>query len=142
MEYLTYTPAYEGNRESGTPFTVEIKLLSRGQITAYSGMISVEPVDGFRNKTKNNMAKIQTRQFLENVGDIIGLTDDITGQEITTAQELYEAPGFEPLATEIIGAMEDRSKISEGLAKNLKPQSDTGTKTRKSGAQAKIAKIV
>lgn len=132
-----FTPAWNGNRESENPFTVEIKPMSRGDISRYAKMIHSEPVRGYRNRMKDNMQDVQERQFLDNVGAIKGLNHPRTGNKIETAKDLYDAPGMNALVSEIIEAMEDDSSLSEGLIKNSEPLSGGASKSRQSGGTVK-----
>ncbi len=122
-EYEEFTPAWNGNRDAENPFTVGIKPMSRGDISRYAKMIHSEPVRGYRNRTKDNMQEVQERQFIECVGEIKGFSHPRTKATITTAKELYNAPGLNSLISEIIEAMEDDSSLCEGMIKNSGPLS-------------------
>jgi len=123
-EYEEFTPAWNGNRDAENPFTIGIKPMSRGDISRYAKMIHSEPVRGYRNRTKDNMQDVQERQFHDCVGEIKGFVHPRTKTAITTAKELYNAPGLNSLISEIIEAMEDDATLAEGMIKNSAPLSD------------------
>ncbi len=123
MEYLKYIPAWNGNREKDYPITVEIKPLTRRDIQAYAKQIKRKLRKGFRDDFTDNAAEIQERQFFDNVGKIENLTNFLTHQAITTAEQLYDAPGMTVLITEIIDAMEDASTLGPDEIKNSGPPS-------------------
>jgi len=115
---VDYIPAWRGNRDEDKPFTVTIIPMSRGDIERYAEAIHSEPVRGFRNRMKNNAGAIQRKQFMDHVEKIDGLVHPRLQSPITTAKDLYDAPGMNNLITEIIEAMEDESTLDEGLEKN------------------------
>src|SRR5579884_2182073 len=113
-EFIRYIPAWDGNRKKERPIIVEIKPLSMGDIKNYSKQIYTSMAKEAPGQIADNSAEIQEIQFLENVGKVENLVHPITGQPITTAAQLYEAPGLFPLVREIIKAMEDISVLKEG----------------------------
>jgi len=113
-----YKPEFDDNRDSENPYTVEITPLSAGDIQGYGDLIEVKPVKGFRNKKESNIGKIQKKQFVDNIGEITGLSDLLTGEKITGAKQLYEAPGMWDLVKELLKAMEDASVLRDGIEKN------------------------
>ncbi|GEM_PF-3343988 len=120
-EFIRYIPAWDGNRKKERPIIVEIKPLSMGDIKNYSKQIYTSMAKEAPGQIADNSAEIQEIQFLENVGKVENLVHPITGQPITTAAQLYEAPGLFPLVREIIKAMEDISVLKEGLKKKSEP---------------------
>lgn len=115
-EWVLYTPAYNGNRDSDDPMTVEIHPLSHGEVVKYTDSIHAQQRPGFKGQIQSNASSVQRRQFKDNIRDpknIIGLS----GSPVTTAEQLYDDVPFD-LVKELIDAMEDISRLSDGEIKN------------------------
>jgi len=113
---IKYVPAYGDNRESENPCIVNLKYISYSRVQFYAKLLAS------RNKGTNDVSKIyeygqemQKKQFVENVESISGFF--IGDKEITDPAEFYESAPTQ-LIYEIIKAMEDSQKLSEGQRKN------------------------
>jgi hypothetical protein len=113
-EVIEYTPEYMGNRDSDDPCEVGIKFITHGKVQKYSKQIANIAKGEMKNFAKASET-VQKKQFSENVEWIKNFSAG--GKEVTEAGEFYEvAPNA--LITEILQAMEDASKLSEGQLKN------------------------
>ena len=112
-EAIEYIPECE--RESDDPCIINIKFVSYGKVKKYADMITRKS-KGVRDTSKlaEVQAEIQLKQFCDNVESISGFS--VKGKEITGPEEFYDlAPAT--LIYEIIGAMEDSAKLTEGQKK-------------------------
>ena len=112
---IDYIPTYGGNRDSDNPCIVKLKFVPFSKVQVYSRMITAK-TKGLMDTKKITEAtqEIQRKQFIESVESISGFVCE--GKEVTTPTEFYDlAPSS--LIYELIGAMEDSQKISEGQKK-------------------------
>lgn len=112
---IDYIPAYAGNRDSDNPCIVKLKFVPYAKVQEYSRLISIK-AKGIPERFAEANREYQKKQFIENIESVSGYF--ISGKEITTANELYETAPAE-LIYELIRAMEDAAKLSEGQRKNL-----------------------
>ena len=113
---IDFMPRYGGNRDSDTPAIVRMKFVPYEQVLAYGRMIAA------RTKFLQDQSKalevtheIQKKEFCDNIASVSGFSNG--DREITTAAELWEhAPAA--LINELIEAMEDAVKLTEGQRKN------------------------
>ncbi len=135
---VDYIP--ESERAEDDPAIVGIKYVSNGKVNSYSQEILKK---ARRTKNQDILQRIpqamQKRQFIENVNYISGFRRP-DGTEITSIEEFYDSAPAN-LITEIIGAMEDSRKLSEGQRKNSQGASDSDSHQAKTEAPstAKIA---
>lgn len=113
---VEFIPAYSGNRDSAEPCTIGIKYVPYEAVLSYSRQITSQT----RNLKDQSKAievsqAVQKKQFIENVTSVTGF--NVGERAITTAAELWEVAPTD-LISEIIGAMEDSAKLSEGQRKN------------------------
>lgn len=122
-EWVSYVPTFSGNRESPEPFTIMIKPLSTEETGRYGRSLRTWQIPGSRRgETADNADQVTRKMFLENVGEIRGMeVEDATGKvtQIKTAEDLWNARGFQPLVSELQAAITDVSVLSEGEAANL-----------------------
>lgn len=114
-DWITYIPAYNGNRDDENPMTVEIHPLSHGEIVKYTDSIHVKQRDGFRGQVQSNQSAVQRRQFRDNVRKPLNCT--INGAIIENSVQIYDDGPFD-LVKEIFGAMENVSSLAEDEVKN------------------------
>jgi len=113
-DWVTYMPAYGGNRDSEDPMTVEIHPLSFGETAKYTDAVHVKQKG--RGHMETNTSKVTRRQLVENVRNprnVIG----ISGQVVETSAQLHDDTPTD-LVKEIINAIEDITTLSEGEVKN------------------------
>ena len=75
---------------------------------------------GVKDRTVHldDIIKLHEPQAIPAYRDAIeNLKNPLSGTEIKNGKELYDAPGYYPLISEIIDAMEDISVLSEGQKK-------------------------
>lgn len=127
---IEFLPEFMGNRASDDPCIITMKFVSYEKVLNYSKQINRKldaQTKGFRDITskKNDIElEIQKKQFTENVVKIENyfvMRKDDSGKEqkvaITSPDEFYElAPSG--IIYEIIRAMEDNEKLSDGQVKN------------------------
>lgn len=114
--YVDYIPEYNDNRKSDDPCIIQIKFVSFGRMEKYRKVLSSK-LDG--NSSVNEVADassaLQKQQFTESIGEISGFK--VGDEAVTDGGRLYEVAD-KNLIYELIGAMEDQQKLSEGQRKN------------------------
>lgn len=113
-DWVTYMPAYSGNRDSDTPMTVEIHPLSFGETAKYTDAVHVKQKG--RGQVETNTSKVMRRQVVENVRNPLNVIG-ISGKKVETSAQLHDDTPSD-LVKEIINAIEDISILSEGEVKN------------------------
>ncbi|GMR05165.1 MAG: hypothetical protein BMS9Abin23_1108 [Thermodesulfobacteriota bacterium] len=113
---VDYVPAYSGNRDSEDPCIVRLKFVPYSRVQQYSRLIAAK-TKGVDDPSKIAVVSqsVQKRQFVENVDSISGYY--VGGAEVTDAAEFYETADTE-LVLEVVRAMENTQKLSEGQIKN------------------------
>ncbi len=114
---VDYIPAYGGNRDSDDPCVVLLKFVPYSKVQEYSRILAARANSGTGDavKTVNLTQGLQRRQFIENVASVSGYY--IGEREVTDPEEFYDSADTE-LVTEIIRAMENIHRLSEGQRKN------------------------
>ncbi len=113
---IDYMPAYGGNRDSVDPCVVRLKFVPYSRVQEYSRLLAARAGGaGDAAKTVNLTQSVQRKQFVENVSSIEGYY--IGEREVTDPEEFYDSADTE-LVTEIIRAMENIHRLSEGQRKN------------------------
>lgn len=113
-DWVTYMPAYGGNRDSDDPMTVEIHPLSFAETAKYTDAVHVK--QRARGHMETNTSKVTRRQIVENVRNpqnVIG----ISGNRVETSAQLHDDTPSD-LVKEILNAIEDISTLTEGEVKN------------------------
>lgn len=134
MEFRRYTPKFKGNRESKTPFTVDLHYLSEFDLSVYARKLKK-----LSRSRDNDDADFEIRdlQFVENIGEIRGLVDEFTGEPIVNAEQLSKAFGYLDLATELRAEMETAKDSKHSVSiKNSEPPS-AGHSGKGNGGTAK-----
>lgn len=113
---IEYVPVNE--RDEADPAVVGIKYVPNSKVDSYQAEMTKKTM---RTKNQDVLAHIQgdiqRKQFVENVEYIKGFMGE-DGVEITSVEDFYDmAPAN--LIAEIIRAMEDCTKLTEGERKNL-----------------------
>lgn len=113
---IDYVPGYGGNRESENPCVVTLKYVPYARVQHYSKILSTK-TSGIRDNADIIEAghAVQAKQFTDSVDKISNFFID--SREVTGANEFYECADTE-LILEIIKAMENSQKLSEGQLKN------------------------
>ncbi len=115
---IDYVPAYGGNRDSDNPCVVRIRFVSYAKVQEYTRILASR-AKGIRQDDFSRMREIagevQKKQFVENVDSVENFLVD--GQPIKDAGLFYEHAPSE-LIHEVIKAMEDSAKLTEGQRKN------------------------
>ena len=113
---IDFIPEWNGNRESDKPFVVKLKYISFGKMRGYA-----QKIDAALKSTKDEAEKaektldVQKQQFIDNVTGFENVT--IKGKKVTDPVEFYDlAPP--DLIYEILNAMQDYQKLTEGQRKN------------------------
>ena len=123
-EVIEYIP--EDDRGDKDPLVVKMKFCPYGRVKFYSEMIGRRS-KGIRNPIKlaEIQREVQKKQFTDNIEGIENFFV-MKGKKkvaVTEADEFYEkAPA--DLIYEIIGAMENDSKLTEGQIENFPQPSD------------------
>lgn len=113
---IDYIPRYGGNRDGIDPAIVRLRYVPYEAVLAYGRQIAARTrVLKDQTKAVEVTHEIQKKEFLENVASVSGFHVD--GKEIATAEDLWEHAPTE-LINELILAMEDAAKLSEGQRKN------------------------
>ena len=113
---IDYIPQYGGNRDSSDPAVVRLKYVPYEKVLAYGRQIAARTrVIKDQTKAIEVTHEIQKKEFMENVVSVSGF--HAGGSVITTAEDLWEHAPTE-LINELILAMEDAAKLSEGQRKN------------------------
>ncbi len=113
---IDYIPAYGGNRNSSDPCVVRLKFVPYSRVQEYSRLLAARSSGaGDAAKTVNLTQGVQKKQFVENVSSIEGYY--IGEREVSDPEEFYDSADTE-LVTEIIRAMENMQRLSEGQRKN------------------------
>jgi hypothetical protein len=123
-EIIEYIP--EDDRGDKDPLVIKMKFCPYGRVKYYSEMIGRRS-KGVRNTTKiaEIQREVQKQQFTDNIVGVENFFVIKGGKQtpVTDASEFYEkAPA--DLIYEIIGAMEDNSKLTEGQKVNFPQPSD------------------
>ncbi len=113
-DWVTYMPAYGGNRDSETPMTVEIHPLSFGETAKYTDAVHVK--QRARGHMETNTSKVTRRQIVENVRNPLNVIG-ISGKPVETSTQLHDDTPTD-LVKEILNAIEDISTLTEGEVKN------------------------
>ncbi len=115
---IDYVPSYGGNRDSDNPCVVRIRFVSYAKVQEYTRILASR-AKGIRQDDFSRMREIagevQKKQFVENVDSVENFFVD--GQPIKDAGLFYEHAPSE-LIHEVIKAMEDSVKLTEGQRKN------------------------
>jgi hypothetical protein len=113
---VDFVPAYGNNRETEKPCVVRLRYVPYSRVQHYSRLLAA------RTKGLNDHARltelaheVQKRQFVESVESVSGYY--VNGAEANDPAALYDTAPTE-LIHEIIRAMEDASRLSEGQLKN------------------------
>jgi hypothetical protein len=114
---IDYIPAYGGNRDSADPCVVRLKFVPYSKVQEYSRILASRASSGTGDavKTVNLTQTVQRQQFIDNVASVSGYY--IGEREVSDPEEFYDSADTE-LVTEIIRAMENIHKLSEGQRKN------------------------
>ena len=112
---VDYMPAYGGNRESDNPCVVRLKFVPYAKVQEYGRLIALKAKGAGTAKLGEIGRDVQRRQFTESVEFVSGYY--VGSREVTEPSELYDTAPAE-LIFEIIKAMEDSAKLSEGQRKN------------------------
>ncbi len=113
---VDFVPEYGGNRNSEDPCVVRLKFVPYSRVQEYSRLIAASAGAGSDAvKTVRLSQSVQKRQFVESVSEVCGYY--IGEREVTDPDEFYESADTE-LVTEIIRAMENIGKLSQGQRKN------------------------
>lgn len=113
---IDFVPEYAGNRNSDDPCVVRMKFVPYSRVQEYSRLIAASAgVGSDAVKTVHLSQSVQKKQFVESVSEVSGYY--IGEREVVVADEFYESADTE-LVTEIIRAMENIQKLSEGQRKN------------------------
>ena len=120
MDWITYIPDFDGNREEKPErqISVEILPLTVREARRISGSITAKRVKGGSFKT--NQSELSMKSLNLHVRNIKNLKWD--GKDITTPEELLDTPYVE-LADELETTMQNASVLNEGNVKNLRSQS-------------------
>jgi len=114
---IDYIPAYGGNRKSDNPIVVKLRFVPYKKILQYTRMMSRE--SGGLEGVANAQQAITRRQFCESVEAIENC--EVMGpsgiRKISTPEEFFDVAD-NALIKELIGAMENASRLSEGQRKN------------------------
>ncbi|MBI5237770.1 MAG: hypothetical protein HY887_05035 [Deltaproteobacteria bacterium] len=112
---VDYMPAYGGNRESDNPCVVRLKFVPYAKVQEYGRLIALKAKGVGQEKLSEIGRDIQRRQFTENVESVSGYY--VGAREVADASEFYDTAPAD-LIYEVIKAMEDSAKLSEGQRKN------------------------
>ncbi len=113
---IDYIPQYGGNRDGIDPAIVRLKYVPYEMVLAYGRQIAARTrILKDQSKAVEVTHEIQKKEFLENVVSVSGFSAG--GVEITSAADLWDHAPTE-LINELILAMEDAAKLSEGQRKN------------------------
>ena len=120
MDWITYVPEYDGNRDrpEDTRITVEILPLTVLEARRISSGVTAKRAKGGGFKT--NQAEISLGTFKNHTRNIRNLS--FNGKQVTTVEELLDTTYIE-LANEIEAAISDVSQLNEGDVKNFRSQS-------------------
>lgn len=113
---VEYVPEFGGNRDSDDPCIVSLKFIPYSKVQHYAKMIQAR-TKGMKDITKVAEVStiIQKKQFTESVEKISGyFVGDVA---IVEPGEFYDTADTD-LIVEILGAMENSQKLSEGQVKN------------------------
>lgn len=129
---IDYVPISE--RDEKEPAIVGIKYVSNSKVGFYQAEMQKQTM---RTKNQDMLAHIpgiiQRKQFVDNVTYVKGFKDE-DGKEIVDVENFYDmAPSS--LIGEIIRAMEDCTKLTEGDKKNLSRVSGTASSGARSTAK-------
>lgn len=115
---IDYVPSYGGNRESDSPCVVRIRFVPYAKVQDYARLMAAR-AKGLSSsdisKISEITADVQKKQFVENIDSVDNFMLD--GREVKDAALFYEYAPKE-LIYEIIKAMEDSAKLSDGQRKN------------------------
>lgn len=119
MDWITYVPEYDGNRErpESSQTTVELLPLTVREAKSIAGAVTAKRMKGGHFKT--NQAELTTSMLLKHVRNFKNLS--YGSKKVTTIEEFLELP-FNNLATELENAIQDASLLTEGDVKNLRSQ--------------------
>jgi len=115
-EWMTYVPAWMGNRDEEDPITVDLRPMTMKESERYAGMIVTTQRPGFRGQTQDNAVAVAKKQFMTCCQNIRGLS--VNGQTITEPKELWETP-LTDLVNELTTAINSVSVLQEGDVKNF-----------------------
>jgi hypothetical protein len=127
-EILEYVPECE--RDSDDPCIIKMKYLPVGRSKQYAKRVEQlssglnKGGKGFHEKVGNIERRVQKEQFIDNIVSVSGFYLMKAGKKkaITDPAEFYESADV-GLVAEIIGAMQDSAKLSEGQQSNFLPGS-------------------
>lgn len=135
MDWITYVPEFDGNRDrlEEKQITVEILPLTvRESRRISSGITAKRAKGGF----KTNQAELSLKTLENHVRNIKNL--NYNGTPIKTVEELMDTTLI-GLADEIEAAISDASQLDEGDLKNFRSQSD-GSRERINGTAESVPK--
>ncbi len=112
---VDYVPAYGNNRENDDPCVVRLRFVPYTKVQEYGRLIAMKAKAAGQERLSDIGRDIQKRQFVESVESVSGYY--VGAGEVTTAAEFYDTAPAE-LIYEVIKAMEDSVKLSEGQRKN------------------------
>tara|TARA_Y100000034_G_scaffold105924_1_gene133662 strand:- start:1510 stop:1959 length:450 start_codon:yes stop_codon:yes gene_type:complete len=121
-----YIPESYGNREKyvngelKNPIIVTVDTLTMKDSESFAGQIITTTRPGFRNQTQDNSVQIGKKQFSKCIKRIQNLS--VNGKKIETASDLWNSK-LQELCTEMMQVINGVSMLTEGDAKNLRPQS-------------------
>lgn len=114
---VDYMPAFGGNRKSDDPCIVRMRFVPFSRVQHYNSILAArnKEMQGDPEAMNEVGNTIQKKQFVENVEGISGYF--IGEREVTEPGEFYEVAD-KGLIYEILVAMENSQKLSEGQRKN------------------------
>ena len=115
-ELIDYVPAYGNNRESDDPCIVRLRFVPYSRVQHYARVRAAMSSDATDPEGRVQASQtVQRRQFVESVESISGYR--VGDREVTDPGEFYDtAPAA--MILEIIMAMEDAQRLTEGQRKN------------------------
>lgn len=110
LEWMWYTPAFEGNRETAEPMSIEMRRPSFGYARTYAGRLS---------GTHKERVAAERALFVDHTRAIRGLS--LNGQPVLTGADLWRLGAEEnklgpELFIELLQALDDRTRFAEGTA--------------------------
>lgn len=125
---IDYEPEFNDNRDSKDPCVIGIKFVNYGKVQEYAKSIRTRIAAKSKGMKINKLPSIQAeveqsvqkKQFVDNIDYVKNFSvvgKDGKAKKCEDIGEFYEkAPTH--LILEIIGAMEDSAKLTEGQVKN------------------------
>lgn len=125
LDWLDYIPSSFGNREDDDPIVLKVRFVTAKTFRHYQNMIKQKTNREGMIEYPNRDA-VNRKMLADNIEKVTNYSHK--GKKILNGADIWDL-GESELINEMLDVIDEWSKLSAGMAKNFKPQSDSLTQT-------------